>query len=225
MKAIHLLTGGTLAFASACSDRPEAVPPVDASSPDDARTLRDLAERMVDAEQVRDDANLGSGHGDGVHPRWVLRDSGGAAVEVQAIPVVPIETPQTLELPPRTSAPGCFAVSMRGNERWSGMYSLATGTMGCVPELESSLFIDEACDEPITIGSAAAPQIVRFQGELVYGRDRVAIGTPLFSLSAGDCISTGTVAESPAWYSFEEVPAQYVNAFADGAPYTIAFEY
>lgn len=245
MRTIHLFAGATLTLL-ACSDRPEAVSPTDASPTRDARStldmsardlahemldgnmsLRDLAVEMLDSEAPRTDVNVGSGHGDSVHPRWVLRDSTGAAVLAHAFPVFPQAAPQTLQLPPVVAAPECFSVSMRGSDRWFGTYSLATGTMdACASELPTSYFVDDACTQPVLVGSATAPAIAMFSDGLYFARDRLAVGTPVFLGTAqGDCIPSGMAGEGSNWYTPAPVPSAYASAFAEGAPYTITFEY
>lgn len=217
---------------SACSRAPRAVEPTtDASRTDHEvsdMSVRDVLEQLDG--NTRHDTGAPSG---GVHPRWVLRDKNGNPLNVLAMPTfvqaTPVQLPEEFKLPPASPLP-CFAASWLDDSRWSGVYDLATGTMSanCLQQFTASYFLDAGCTKAAQPWTLQIPSITMLDGVPVFTKTRQSPAAQLYTQDdSGTCSASITAGDVPgvAFYSLEPVPAGYVDAFADGAPYTLNVEF
>lgn len=156
-------------------------------------------------------------------PRWVLRDKDGSEVDGVVSPSYTNTSSNLGELDSVGSP--CFTVSgLRGMPFVPARsYSLQTGSMdSCTPNATAAYYLDSECQGAPYGVFLTLPTIAKIDNTMLLASgESIAGPVDVYTLSGGQCTRVFEVER--AW-RYEPLNPDVINHFADGAPYTIAWE-
>jgi hypothetical protein len=228
---LYFLGAVALAACSTDDTSPEAKAVGPDSSIDDAhRAEDDVRDEQTDVSNSEDDGGSGGGAATGLHPRWVLYDGDGDAVEAIVNAPYPAQNQYLMNQPtgtavePTTLSPSCVSVRAVGSEVLPVAVPIdrTTGEIDpCVTDYtQSAYYLDSQCSgTPHIVPSVFFIAIV--EQEVLWPKGEIIEPSTAYRRVNGSC--------EEQTYANKLVPLQPVPSWIrdrlPNPPYTVKAEY